>query len=627
VSCATSADAAPPHDEAIDARSRATCWQGLYRHRVPTPQPRTRNAEDAGPRVAGLSVVSHCACWPSPATCSADRLATAAVDRVAPVLAARAPPTVRVPAACATRASRWRASPARRRPRARLPAPRGPGAADGLTRSLGAGDQQERRLALSAARVSLGLGGPSAPAGCSLRCVTVPSSASTSRPPSPPASALPASPPTSPCRCPAGVRARRSRAARRGASNAGRGPHRAASSRSTPLPRCSSPAVRTSCGCAASPTPRAPASCSTATTWRRLGAATTRRSPRPRSRRGDQPGPRAAPAALAQTAELEAARLKARDPLFPDDAYRHVYWSWLLTREFGAAFAERVTDAHEEGTTYEYGEAARRMDLRNNALGASGPPAACRPRSSPSACAATRGWCVLRRSCCALGTVTAVQRMSYVCGSLERRQVRTDYCKFAGASLTSQRHTKIRCPTMSARLPNHAILRTGLLALVGGLWSVSAMAAIVCPDKPDSGIRMFRLEMAPGAQCWDYDLGNVRTRPAAGTRTSSSKGWRTAGSPSTACSTCRPASRCSTSPTRRATPSRPADRHHGLTRACRASSISRAIRAWQYLIIFKTGVARGDPDWAAFLLPRGVLSGSCPSTPAGAVARAGLGWR
>jgi hypothetical protein len=72
---------------------------------------------------------------------------------------------------------------------------------------------------------------------------------------------------------------------------------------------------------------------------------------------------------LTQQAEQAAAALLSRDPGFPDDAYRHVYWSWLLTREFGAEFAERVTDAHEEGATYEFGEAQRRMDLINNALG------------------------------------------------------------------------------------------------------------------------------------------------------------------------------------------------------------------------------------------------------------------
>jgi hypothetical protein len=78
-----------------------------------------------------------------------------------------------------------------------------------------------------------------------------------------------------------------------------------------------------------------------------------------------------APALLrfAQAAETAAATRLRSDPSFPEDAYRHVYWSYLLTREYGPEFAERVTEAHEEGATYEFGEAARRMDVNNNARG------------------------------------------------------------------------------------------------------------------------------------------------------------------------------------------------------------------------------------------------------------------
>jgi hypothetical protein len=72
---------------------------------------------------------------------------------------------------------------------------------------------------------------------------------------------------------------------------------------------------------------------------------------------------------LSQQAYHAAERLRARDRTFPYDAYRHVYWSWLLTRQFGAGFAEEVTDAHEVGATYEFGEASRRMDVNNNAIG------------------------------------------------------------------------------------------------------------------------------------------------------------------------------------------------------------------------------------------------------------------
>lgn len=51
----------------------------------------------------------------------------------------------------------------------------------------------------------------------------------------------------------------------------------------------------------------------------------------------------------------------------PADAYRHILWSYLLTREFGPVFAAKVTDAHETssgGTKHEH-----ERDLLHNALG------------------------------------------------------------------------------------------------------------------------------------------------------------------------------------------------------------------------------------------------------------------
>ena len=39
----------------------------------------------------------------------------------------------------------------------------------------------------------------------------------------------------------------------------------------------------------------------------------------------------------------------AKDVTVPEDAYRHVLWSFLLTKEFGPEFAKQVTDAHEIG--------------------------------------------------------------------------------------------------------------------------------------------------------------------------------------------------------------------------------------------------------------------------------------
>jgi hypothetical protein len=72
---------------------------------------------------------------------------------------------------------------------------------------------------------------------------------------------------------------------------------------------------------------------------------------------------------ISDKAKREAATRRQADKTFPEDAFRHVLWSYLLTREFGAEFAQVVTDAHEIGATYEKGEANRRMDLANNAVG------------------------------------------------------------------------------------------------------------------------------------------------------------------------------------------------------------------------------------------------------------------
>jgi len=81
--------------------------------------------------------------------------------------------------------------------------------------------------------------------------------------------------------------------------------------------------------------------------------------------------PTLAPALLQITdrAKREAAVRRQADRSFPEDAFRHVYWSYLLTREFGAEFAQVVTDAHEIEATYEKGESNRQMDLANNAVG------------------------------------------------------------------------------------------------------------------------------------------------------------------------------------------------------------------------------------------------------------------
>lgn len=56
-----------------------------------------------------------------------------------------------------------------------------------------------------------------------------------------------------------------------------------------------------------------------------------------------------------------------RDRSVPEDAYRHVLWSYLLTQKFGPEFAEMVTDAHETLPTNTAAE--RRMDFHNNRIG------------------------------------------------------------------------------------------------------------------------------------------------------------------------------------------------------------------------------------------------------------------
>jgi hypothetical protein len=52
----------------------------------------------------------------------------------------------------------------------------------------------------------------------------------------------------------------------------------------------------------------------------------------------------------------------------PEDAYRHILWSYLLTRQYGTDFAQQVTDAHEQGNT-DNSAAEHRMDYTNNRIG------------------------------------------------------------------------------------------------------------------------------------------------------------------------------------------------------------------------------------------------------------------
>jgi hypothetical protein len=71
---------------------------------------------------------------------------------------------------------------------------------------------------------------------------------------------------------------------------------------------------------------------------------------------------------LKDRAEKAAREAHLRDRTVPEDAYRHILWSYLVTRDFGAELAKEVTDAHEIGRTgNSYAE--RKMDEHNNAVG------------------------------------------------------------------------------------------------------------------------------------------------------------------------------------------------------------------------------------------------------------------
>ena len=58
---------------------------------------------------------------------------------------------------------------------------------------------------------------------------------------------------------------------------------------------------------------------------------------------------------------------KEIDELFPEDAYRHIYWSYHLARQLGADLAKEITDAHETLPGNSIPE--RKMDFHNNELG------------------------------------------------------------------------------------------------------------------------------------------------------------------------------------------------------------------------------------------------------------------
>jgi len=58
---------------------------------------------------------------------------------------------------------------------------------------------------------------------------------------------------------------------------------------------------------------------------------------------------------------------KSKQIEFPEDAFKHVYWSYHLTRTFGSEFAEEITNAHE--TLPNNTPQQRKMDFNNNEIG------------------------------------------------------------------------------------------------------------------------------------------------------------------------------------------------------------------------------------------------------------------
>lgn len=67
-------------------------------------------------------------------------------------------------------------------------------------------------------------------------------------------------------------------------------------------------------------------------------------------------------------AQKAAEEAHEQNPSVPEDAYRHVLWSYLLTKEFGPEFAQQVTTAHERGGMEET-DRDHVMDSNNNAIG------------------------------------------------------------------------------------------------------------------------------------------------------------------------------------------------------------------------------------------------------------------
>jgi hypothetical protein len=70
---------------------------------------------------------------------------------------------------------------------------------------------------------------------------------------------------------------------------------------------------------------------------------------------------------ITRDAQRISEKEKSKQSDFPDDALKHVYWSYHLTRTFGPDFSKEITDAHE--TMPNNTPEQRKMDFHNNEMG------------------------------------------------------------------------------------------------------------------------------------------------------------------------------------------------------------------------------------------------------------------
>jgi hypothetical protein len=143
------------------------------------------------------------------------------------------------------------------------------------------------------------------------------------------------------------------------------------------------------------------------------------------------------------------------------------------------------------------------------------------------------------------------------------------------------------------------------LALSLGATSANAVEAF-CPfGGAGAGVRLFTVDTTPVASCWDYDVGNTNLPideiplPGPGTpydlKLQMPTGY-----------VLLDKSDETNNLYEGLLSGTPVGLESGLSGTFQINLPSLD----QYIIIFKTGTAILNPDWAAFLLPQGVLSGS-----------------